>query len=294
MSNLIVKPVQPNIGAVIEGVDLREPLTAELRDGIYQALLDHGVIFFHDQNISREQHLAFGRAFGKLHPPITSIEGYPDILDVKSDGANPSGADMWHSDHSDHLIPPMGSILLAKKLPQLGGDTLWSNAVSAYRALPDDIKKKIEGRMCVHDFRMNIHRPKYGAEKMARILATSEPRVNPVVAAHPDTGEPLIFVNRNFTTHIIGMEKDESDAILRILFDEISKPDHQVRLAWRVNTIAFWDNRAVQHYAVYDYNEPRRHERVTVTGQTPTQIYGEDLKPFELPELTARPRLPAH
>lgn len=285
MSNITVRPVQPNIGAEIQGIDLRKPLTNAARDVIYQALLDHGVVFFRDQEITREQHMALGQAFGEFYPPITAIEGYPNILDVKSDGANPSGADMWRSDHSDHLIPPMGSILLAKKLPALGGDTLWSSAVTAYRALSPELKEKIAGRMCVHDFRMNVHRPRYGAEEMARILADSEPRVNPVVAVHPDNGQPLLFVNRNFTTHIVGMEKEESDAIPRQLFDEISKPEHQVRLAWRVNTIAFWDNRSVQHYAVYDYSEPRRHERVTVRGQTRTQQFGDPLVPFELPDL---------
>jgi len=285
MSDFIIRPVQPNIGADIEGLDLREPITTKVRDMIYQAMLKHGVLFFRDQDITREQHLAFGRSFGKLHPPITAIEGYPDILDVKSDGDTPSGADMWHSDHSDHKIPPMGSILLAKRLPKLGGDTLWASAVSAYRALSPETKKRIEGLMCVHDFRKNIHRPKYGAEKTARILSQSEPRVQPVVAVHPDTGEPILWVNRNFTTHIIGLEKEESDDLLRELLDEISKPDHQVRLKWEVNTIALWDNRTVQHYAVYDYHEPRRHERVTVTGQTPTQKYGDALVPFKLPEL---------
>jgi taurine dioxygenase len=286
VSGIIIRRLQPRIGAEIEGLDLKKPLTVEARDLVYQALLDHGVIFFRDQNITREEHIAFGRAFGEFHPPITAIEGYPDILDVKSDGANPSGADMWHSDHSDHLIPPMGSILRAVKLPPLGGDTLWSSAVSAYRALSPELKKKIEGRMCVHDFRMNIARPKYGAKKTTQILAQSEPRVNPVVAVHPDTGEPLLFVNRNFTTHILDMEKEESDTILRQLFDEIAKPDHQIRFSWRVHSIAFWDNRAVQHYAVYDYTEPRRHERVTIRGQTPTQKFGEKVVPFRLPELT--------
>ena len=285
MTAITVRPIQPRIGAEIEGVDLARPLTTEVRDAIYQAVLDHGVIFIRDQDITREQHIEFGRSFGELVKPLLPLEGYPEILMVKSSGAKPSGADMWHSDHSDRQTPPFGSILRARDLPSLGGDTLWSSAVAAYDALPQALKEKIGDLMCVHDFRQNMARAHYGPTKEKEILENYLPIVKPVVAAHPDTGKPLLFVNRHFTTHIVGLEKAESDAILRILFDEISKPDHQVRLSWRVNTFAFWDNRAVQHYAVYDYDEPRYMERVTVMGQCPTLRHDEARVPFKLPEL---------
>jgi alpha-ketoglutarate-dependent taurine dioxygenase len=260
-------PMQPNIGAEIEGVDLSKPLDEEIRGEIYQALLTYKVVFFRNQIISREQHLALGRAFGNLVPvPTTIVPGYPELLELYGDAKKKLYSDIWHTDQSYQSAPPLGAILRSITLPSRGGDTVFSNVVSAYEALDAKVQAQIEGLRAVHDYTTNLFRYQYTPEKEAAVRASNVPFEHPVVAVHADTGERMIFVNPHYTSHIVGLEKGESDRLLRILFEEVTKPDHQVRFTWRPNSIAFWDNRSTQHYAVADYKEPRRMERIAIEG----------------------------
>jgi alpha-ketoglutarate-dependent taurine dioxygenase len=268
-STLSVRPLQPYVGAEVSGVDLREPLTAALRDEIYAALLRYKVIFFRDQPLTREQHIALGSAFGELEAhPVEPTAGYPLILEVKADGVIKRGPDIWHTDNMYEAVPPSVSILRAITIPKLGGDTAFSNAIAAYESLDAETKAKIEHLKaeCVFPAK---RRKDLSPERKAE-LAAKYPTVEfPVVRIHPDTGERTLFVCEAYSENVIGLEAEESAQLLRLLFDRIKRPENQVRFAWRVNSIAMWDNRAVQHYAVTDYSEPRHLERVTAKGTKP-------------------------
>lgn len=266
-----VRPIQPTIGAEIEDVDLREPLRPEVRDAIRAALLEYKVIFFRDQAITREQHIAFGRQFGELEVhPFIRLDGYPEIQPVYSDRAY-GKADRWHTDTSWRLTPSLGAILRAVDVPPIGGDTLWADAVAAYEGLPGDVRAKIDPLFAVHD-----------AAKLARLssvdTALETRRTNPVIAhpvvrQHPETGRKSLFVNSTLTTQILYLDsKRESDELLDYLYAQFHRPEYQVRFKWRKNSIAFWDNRQTMHYAANDYGEyPRRMERVAIVGDRPIQ-----------------------
>jgi len=264
-----VRRVQPMIGAEIEGVDLRQPLSDRQRDAIWNALLKHKVIFFRDQDITRQQHIAFSRRFGDLliHP-LRASEEEPAVMKVMGTGA--SGADQWHSDNSYEAIPPAASILKAYVIPSLGGDTAFANAVAAYEGLPDAVKARIEHMTAVHEVTTYFARmPKYSPEQLRAMAERTGPGVaHPVVRIHPDTGERVLYVNA-YTSHIVGLEREESDRLLALLTDQFKRPEYQARMAWRPNSIAFWDNRSAVHYAVTDYNEPRHLERTTIAGVAP-------------------------
>lgn len=265
-----VRPLQPAIGAEIEGVDLGRPLTRAIRDQIWDALSRHGAIFFRDQDITRAQHIAFGEAFGQLQAhPIAPNPEDPRVLIVAADGVKKQGADIWHSDHSDQATSPVGSILRACIVPSLGGDTVFSSAVAAYNKLDNELKARIEGLRAVHDQSLGYAKRGLDATQQKALLEKFPPVEHPVVRIHPETGQRMLYVNEAYTSHIVGLSEAESRALLRTLVDEFKKPEHQVRFQWRVHSIAFWDNRAVQHYAVTDYTEPRRLERITIDGEAP-------------------------
>jgi taurine dioxygenase len=233
--------------------------------------MEHGVIFFRDQDISREQHKAFGRLFGELHchPAAPGPEGHPEILTIHADEKSKFSAGQgWHSDVSCDEEPPMGSILRLETVPATGGDTLFSNMYAAYEALSDRMKNMITGLSAVHSGQ-HVYKGRYNvsSDKMVREYPES---THPMVRTHPVTKKPALFVNSGFTTHIVGMKPKESKAILEHLYQHIALPDFQCRFKWQTNSIAFWDNRCMQHHAVFDYWPNVRHgERVTVAGDKP-------------------------
>lgn len=266
-----VRQVQPNIGAEIAGIDLAEPLADEDVRALRAAWARYGVLFFRNQPISREAHIRFGRLFGEFIPPVAALyqSDYPELHSVSTDGkANAGAADIWHADLTCFARPSSGSILKAYTIPSLGGDTMFSNAAAAYAGLPDELKKRIVNLRAVHDVRKTLA-GKADPEQIEAMAAKMPPVEHPVVRVHPETGEPVLYVNQGFTTHIAGVSKAESDELLRLCFDQIKKPEYQVRFAWQVGSIAFWDNRKVQHYAVTDYNEPRHLESVVLLDDVP-------------------------
>jgi taurine dioxygenase len=249
-----VEPYSPIIGAEISNVDLSTTLDQQTVDEIRHALLDHLVIFFRDQDIDRESHKALGRWFGELHRhPGASLAGNDaETTRIHADETTRVVAgEGWHSDLTCDPMPPMGSILHMQVLPPNGGDTMFTSAYAAYDGLSDKMKGYLEGMTAHHDgarvFKLVYdHRP--GGANLTYPKAD-----HPIVCRHPETGRRLLFVNPEYTSHINGVSRDESTAILNYLYSQIGQPQYSTRFRWRKNSIAFWDNRAAQHIAVWDY-----------------------------------------
>jgi taurine dioxygenase len=277
-----ISPATPTIGAEISGLDLDRPLTSAEGELLRAAWLRFKVVFFRDQDISHESHVRLGRFFGELegHPVIPSVEGYPEILKIEGvEGvqltAETLGAfqayNKWHTDVTFREKPSITSILRARHLPPLGGDTMWADTVAAYAGLPQPVKDRIEGLEAEHDI-VRSFGGRVTEEKRAQLARDFPPVRHPVVRSHPETGEKILYVNYTFTSSIVGLPEEESDSLLRLLFDRIKVPEYQVRFRWTPNAIGIWDNRSTQHYAVGDYwPEYRLLERVTVSGDVVTR-----------------------
>ena len=271
---ITIKPLQPMIGAEIEGIDLMSVSPADVAE-LRAALLRYKVIFFRNQALERANHVALGEAFGELEVhPLSVHPDFPALLEIASRGEVSEGreapaADHWHSDTTFRDTPSMGSILKATSLPELGGDTVFANTVAVYEGLPEEVRQRIEGLEAWHDGLVSFERHLDTPEKRAAFVAKHPPQRHPVVRIHPETGERLLFVNSGFTTAIADMDPAESEDLLRLLFDEVKRPEYQVRFKWEPGSIAFWDNRSTQHYGVADYSGYRCLERVTIVGDRP-------------------------
>ena len=270
--NIRVKPVTATIGAEIEGVDLGQPLNNQTFAEVRQALLDHCVIFFRDQELDHESQKEFGRKFGELsiHPAIPGPEGHPEILPIHADeNSTYIAGERWHSDVSCEECPPLGSVLRLHTVPEYGGDTLFSNMYAAYDALSDRMKAYLEGLTARHDGEEQ-YRGRY-KDKVSDDSAIAYPFADhPVVRTHPETRRKCLFVNPIFTKRINELPRLESDAVLRMLHEHCQKADFQVRFRWQPNSVAFWDNRCVQHLAIWDYfPKVRSGFRVTIKGERP-------------------------
>ncbi|MGH1488667.1 MAG: TauD/TfdA dioxygenase family protein [Acidimicrobiales bacterium] len=265
-----VTPITPSIGAEVGDVSLADiPGDTALSETIRAALLKHQVLVFRQQQIDREQHKAFGRLFGELHvhPSKRSptAKGDPEIFTVKADETTTrNNGGRWHMDVSCDEIPPRGSILLLTDAPADGGDTVFANMNLAFETLSAPVKAFLSELTAYHDGLQDLRWYGYQPEPGSTYPATS----HPVVVAHPDTGQPILNVNEAFTSHIEGLAAAESDAILAMLFAHISSnPLLHCRVRWEPGTVVFWDNRAVQHFAVWDYfPNLRRGERVSICG----------------------------
>lgn len=267
----------PTIGAEITGIDLDQPLREADAAIIRDAWLTRKVIFFRDQDIGYESHLRLGRLFGELegHPVIPHVEGHPEVLIIRGvEGVKLTeeslipfrAANKWHTDVTFRERPSIASILRARLLPPLGGDTIWSDAAAAYEGLPVAVKERIENLDAEHDI-VRSFGGRVTEEKRLQLKRDFPPVVHPVVRTHPETGEKVLYVNYTFTTRILGVSDEDSDRLLRLLFERIKVPEYQVRFRWTPNAIGIWDNRSAQHYAVGDYwPEDRVLERVTVSG----------------------------
>ena len=279
---IVITPSTPTIGAEIAGIDLDRPLSDVDAEIIRQAWLTRKVIFFRDQDIGYESHLRLGRLFGELegHPVIPHVDGHPEVLIIRGvEGVQLTEQSLvpfkafnkWHTDVTFRARPSIASILRARLLPALGGDTIWADAAAAYEGLPIAVKERIENLDAEHDI-VRSFGGRVSEEKRAQ-LARDFPAVrHPVVRTHPETGEKILYVNYTFTTRILGISEEDSDQLLRLLFDRIKVPEYQVRFRWTPNAIGIWDNRSTQHYAVGDYwPADRVLERVTVSGDIVTR-----------------------
>jgi alpha-ketoglutarate-dependent taurine dioxygenase len=264
-SDLVVKQLEPTIGAEISGIDLRQPLSPERRDHIKALLLEHRVLFFRNQSISGEQQLALARQFGKIyeHPTTRQVEHRVQADSTQSHRISAvitrqeykKNSGTWHSDTSWLVRPTWGAILRAVDLPPLGGDTIWANGHAVYEGLSDDLKEKIEDLYVVHDFQSALKRVQLDYPIVAHRL----------VQTHPETGEKIVWVNFSQNPSIVGWDRADSTALLDQILAGYSKPEVQVRFKWTPGSVAFWDNRAGLHYAVVNYGDyPRELERVLI------------------------------
>jgi len=266
-----VRPLAAAVGAEVHGVRLSDTLADETVAEVRQALLDHLVLFFRDQELDDEQHLAFALRFGPMSvPPLaTRYQDRPTVTVLDQVNPKGEGADEWHSDNTFMPTPPMGSILRAVQLPAVGGDTCFANMFAAYEALSPPLRALVDGLSAIHD----ITKPMYKAIAaghtdldLAEMQRRWPPVEHPVVVTHPESGRRALFVNRNSTTRIAGVSDRENDMLLPFLLDHVRSPEFQCRFQWAPGSVAFWDNRSVQHYAVADYTERRVMHRVTIDG----------------------------
>jgi len=267
-----VKPLNPRLGAVVGGVDLRQSLGNQQFDELHRAWMEHSVLFFRDQELSIEQHKAFGKKFGPLHihPGSPPPGGHPEIIVIHADeNSTKISGQKWHSDVSCDEEPPLGSILYLHTVPETGGDTVFASMYAAYDALSERMQAFLGELTATHDGEPE-YRGRYadrGVDDAGKVYPKA---VHPVIRTPPVTGRKSIYVNRIFTTHINELTLPESRALLDYLFEHCERPDFQCRFQWEQHSVAMWDNRCVQHLALWDYYpQVRSGYRVTVRGDRP-------------------------
>jgi taurine dioxygenase len=268
--DLKVRPLQPQIGAEISGVDLAAPISDATRDEIKATILKYKVVFFRDQNINVEQQAAFAARFGKLyvHPNTNRNEKVANIHKIEAANfakyertKDPTTIEAgYHTDTSWRLVPTWGAVLRAITLPEVGGDTIWVDAGAAYDGLTDEWKERLSKLHVTHDFREALNR----VGKDYPIVA------HPIVRTHRETERKTLWVNFTQRPHIVGLDLAEAREILQHILAQYQKPEIQVRFSWRPGSVAFWDNRAAVHYAVRNYGDfPRLLERVLIEDESP-------------------------
>ncbi|RMI33324.1 TauD/TfdA dioxygenase family protein [Nocardia stercoris] len=267
------RPIGATVGAEISGIDLTTDLPPATIAEIRQALHDYKVLFFRNQPLSAYQHVAFARRFGELeiHPALGSNTGQPELVRFEKTAQVAGFENSWHHDVTWREQPSLGAILHAIEVPDIGGDTLFADMYAAYDGLDDETKAQIEHLDAVHDFTRA-----FGAfateEQQAQMRAAHPSVTHPVVATHAATGRKHLYVNRIFTDRIAGLDADEGRDLIDRLCRAADAPEIQVRLKWEPDTVAFWDNRAVQHYAASDYWPQRRIvERASIVGPKPSR-----------------------
>ncbi len=272
-----VTPLSPAIGAVISGIDLRDTISRDLQQFIEQTLVAHQVIFFRNQPLTDAEHYRFARHFGDLHihPIYPNVPEQPEILIRDTERNDLRDNALWHTDVSFSATPPLGSILSAKKIPPVGGDTLWASGTAAYAALSPAIQQLLTGLTAQHDIAKSFPPDRFATNVDERIrfeaaLKKNPPVTHPVVRTHPVSGRRALFVSEGFTTRINELSEAESQALLNFLFQHSQKPDFTVRWRWQKDDVAFWDNRVTFHYAIDDYRPQHRvMHRATINGDKP-------------------------
>jgi len=277
-SAIEVIPRGATIGAEVKGVDFSKPVDTLTAGEIYDALMRYSVIYFRNAAMTPAQHVDFGRLFGELtvHPFVPHLEEFPEVVVLDNHEDNPVfSTDHWHSDETFRVTPPMGSILRCLARAETGGETLWCDMVAAYEGLSDKMRNFLSGLEAIHDFKNFRHKfdhlpPKERHAKLAEMEEELPNPAHPLVRTHPITKHKALFVNEQFTLAIKGMREDESRALLDCLDAQARIPEYQFRFHWEVNSMVFWDNRPLQHYAANDYYPQRRTmHRVTIKGDKP-------------------------
>lgn len=269
-----VRGLTPTIGAEVAGIDLGRPLSDTQLAELRRALLEWKVLFFRDQHISRSQQRAFAERWGSLHQHpfmnyVNPGQCEADVVTLAKDAQTAGVENEWHADVTWHSHPPLGAVLRAVEVPALGGDTLWLDAAAAYDGLAEDVKARIERLRAVHDWQhtFGLAMP---SEDRARLAPLFPPAEHPIVRIHPETRRRTLFVNPLFTQGVVGLEPADSEALLRVLYRQLERPEYQCRFRWCAGDVAFWDNRATQHYAASDYYPERRvMDRVAIRGERP-------------------------
>lgn len=267
------RQLSPTVGAELSGVDLSADLPDAVIAEIDAALSAYKVIFFRQQPITSEQHVAFAGRFGDLevHPFIPSNTAQPELVRFEKTAEVAGYENSWHHDVTWREVPSRAAVLHAIHVPEVGGDTLFSDMYAAYDSLDDELRELVDTLDAAHDFTRTFGR-QLPPEQLDEMRARYPVAIHPVVVTHPVTGRRALYVNRNFTSSIVGMESDESDDLLRRLCRQAETVEHQVRFSWQPHSIAMWDNVAVQHYASSDYwPELRIMERASITGHRPSR-----------------------
>ena len=263
------EPLTPSIGALISGMSLNK-LSKDDVEQLYHALIKYQVIFFRNQELSPESHMNLAESLGEIdpgHPVYPHVEGYQSIVLLKNDANNKPDTNDWHKDLTFKPNPPFASILHGIKVPNVGGDTLWASMSAAYDQLSEGWKNQLENLEAIHD--MGTFRNDYykegGVDSVNSALKNVGSAVHKVIETHPVSGLKYLNVNQAFTRNIVNESQGPSDQILQFLFQHINKPEFQVRFHWEDNSVAIWDNRITQHYAICDYLPELRHmQRITV------------------------------
>lgn len=280
-AGVTVRSLTATIGAEIRGVDLATaPDQPKIMELVNQALTDHLVLFFRDQNqLTPEEQIRFAGQFGpfEYHAFAKPHPDHPELVVLDQTDPQRDGANSWHTDSTFMEQPAWGSVLRAVQLPPLGGDTCWASMYAAYEALSPRLRTLLDGCTALHDLSTTLEKAIAGGHSvgsdLAAIRAKWPPVEHPVVRVHPVTGRKSLFVNNNFTTRILGITAEESAVLLPYLLQYVQRPDFQVRFSWEPGAVALWDNRCTQHYAVPDYSGHRRvMHRVTMTGERPRGI----------------------
>jgi alpha-ketoglutarate-dependent sulfate ester dioxygenase len=288
-SAVTVEPLSAHIGALIGGVDLTRALSPSQVDAIRAALLRWRVIFFREQFLTHEQHVAFSAQFGELtvgHPVFGHVDGHPQIYSISKfrKATRFEGQALlrpwtgWHTDVTAAVNPPYASILRGVTIPPYGGDTQWTNLVAAYSKLSAPLRAFVDTLRGVHKFA-----PPQGARGTDAFEKAVEDRTlvseHPLVRVHPETGERALYVSPSFLKSIVGLTPRESQALLELLWEHVTRPEFTVRFKWEAGSIAFWDNRTTAHLAptdIFDLDFDRLLYRTTLVGDVPV---GPDGKP---------------
>ena len=265
-----VEAITPVIGAGVSGISLNKDLKSDTVEKIYNALIKYQVIFFREQNLTPESHLQLAKRFGDIdpgHPVYPHVEGFQSIVLLKNDESSRPDTNDWHKDLTFKSNPPFASILHGVSVPKIGGDTLWASMSAVYDSLTDGWKEDLEGLEAIHDmgtFRNDFYK-EGGINSVNSALKKVGSAVHKVIETHPVSGKKYLNVNQSFTRNIVNLSQGASDHILKFLFQLLARPEFQVRFHWQNNSVAIWDNRITQHYAVNDYLPNSRHmQRVTI------------------------------
>ena len=267
-----IRPAAGALGAIVDGIDLRRPLSAREIDDIHRLVLDHLVLFFPAQHLDDDEQLRFALNFGDfyVHPIARATNTAPRAGHIVDDAEHPPFQDQYHTDVSWDSQPPTFGVLRMIERPESGGDTVFANMYTAYDRLSDTMKGCLEGLVAWHDMgEGKSFRMKSGNAATDAAMALQPGAEHPVVGVHPRTGRRYLYVNKGFTRRICGMHEGESDALLRCLIDHTTSPNFQVRWNWAVGDVVLWDERCTQHFAVADFHPQRREvARVNVTSAT--------------------------
>ena len=274
-----INPISPALGAEIDGVDIAAGVPPQQFAELRQAFVDHGVIFLREQDITPDQHIEFARRWGEINVNrfFQAVETHPLIAEVRKEpGQKANIGSSWHTDHSYDQVPAMGSILYAREVPEVGGDTLWASMYAAYDALSDGMKTMLSQMNAVHSSRHAFGETAYAGVDMEDLggrlgnaEAATQDAIHPVVIRHPLSGRPALYVNGDFTVRFEGWTRQESQPLLDYLYAHASRNEFTCRFHWRKGSMAIWDNRATHHCALNDYHGERRlMHRITIDGVT--------------------------
>jgi len=304
-STIEIVPLTLHIGAEIRGVNLKRPLSPEQLKEVRDAFLKWKVVFFRGQHLDHSQHVAMARQFGEPtigHAVFGHVEGHPEIYSVaKNRTANENREAMmvtpwsgWHADITAAVNPPMASILRGVTIPPYGGDTFWTNLAAAYTGLSETMRRFVDGLRGIHRY-VPRENPKAGSEYNERIRRRALVSEHPLVTVHAETGERMLYVSPSYVKSLVGLTPRESQKILEMLWEHVTRPEYTVRFKWNAGDIAFWDNRSIVHLAptdIFQSDFDRQLYRITLVGQPLVGVDGQPSKAIEgLPILSAAEEL---